>query len=83
MEHAVEYVEGIIENIEDWRKINKFRKHKRAMLPCELSGSCRVALTSCGRYTNEFSSVINTPSRFKAENCDIKHKKSNKESSKI
>ena len=52
------------------------------MLPHELFGSSGTTITSCGRHTNEFSSVRYATSRGAEVRIDVEHKKLNKSCSK-
>ena len=74
MDYLLEHVEVRNGNIEDLRKINRVKKHKRVMTPHELLGSSRVTLTTRGKEINEVSSTRYRPARCVA-NREIKHKK--------
>ena len=75
IDFAVEYAEVVNGSIVYLQKINKVLKYKRAMLPYELFSSSGATITSCGRYSNEVGSGMNTPSKdAEARRC-IKHKK--------
>ena len=74
MNYVVEHVEAINGNIKEFQKINKEKKHKRSMTPCELFGSKGATITSFDRDMNEVSSVRHSPSRGAEARRDIKYK---------
>ena len=73
MEFAVEHVEAMSKNIAELHKKNKVRTCKRETLPREFLGSSGVALTSCGRGTNEVIIAMYSSSRGTAASRCIKH----------
>ena len=58
MEYAIEYVNEKKDKMKVLKKINSVRKYKGVMLPYELFGEKGNQLTTCGRITEERSSLV-------------------------
>ena len=58
MEHAIEHVNDKKDRVKLLKKTNSVRKHKGVMLPYDLFGENGNQLTTCGRITEERSSLL-------------------------